>query len=68
MNKYVPGIGDVGLTLQRVVERMKRLIRSWAIMKSYRGSPKYSFDRIRASGLAVAALTSLDMRLNKYSY
>ncbi len=68
MNAYMPGLGDVGLTLQRVVERMNRIIRSWAIMKSYRGSPTHSFDRIRASGLAVAALTSLDMRLNKYSY
>jgi hypothetical protein len=68
MDRYVAGIGDVGLTLQRVVERMNRLIRSWAIMKSYRGSPVHMFDRIRAAGLAVASLTSLDMRLNKYSY
>lgn len=68
MDAYVPGIGDVGLTLQRVVERMNRLIRSWAIMESYRGSPTRRFRRIRAAGFAVAALTSLDMRLNKYSY
>jgi hypothetical protein len=64
---YIPGLGDVGLTLQRVVER-NRLIRSWAIMQSFRGSPTKRIDRIRAAGWAVAVLLSLDMRINEYEF
>jgi hypothetical protein len=53
MLSHIPGLGDVGLTLQRVIERTNQLIRAWAIMQFFRASPTKRIDRIRAVGFAV---------------
>lgn len=68
MKSYVKSLSDVGLTIQRAVERWNNKFKRWKIMERIRVSPTEKYDKVRDAGYAVAMLTSLDERMNPPKY
>ncbi len=66
MLSYIPGLNNVWLTLQRVVERVNQLPGAWGMMQFFRASPVHAWTAF--GRFAVVHLLSLDMRMNEYEF